>query len=41
VITWLLGVTNDPVSPAWYVVATSLITLGAMFAMPESRYREL
>jgi MFS family permease len=41
VITWLLGVTNDPVSPAWYVVLTSLITLGAMLAMPESRHREL
>ncbi|MBV8394418.1 MAG: MFS transporter, partial [Alphaproteobacteria bacterium] len=41
VITWLLGVTKDPVSPAWYVVLTSLITLGAMLAMPESRDRKL
>jgi MFS family permease len=41
VITWLLGVTHNPVSPAWYVVITSLITLGAMLAMPESRHREL
>jgi MFS family permease len=41
VITWLLGVTKDPVSPAWYVVATSLITLGAMLAMPESRHQKL
>ncbi|HLG45906.1 MAG TPA: MFS transporter [Reyranella sp.] len=41
VITWLLGVTQNPVSPAWYVVITSLITLGAMLAMPESRHREL
>jgi MFS family permease len=41
VITWLLGVTKNPVSPAWYVVITSLITLAAMLAMPESRHREL
>ncbi len=41
VITWLLGVTQNPVSPAWYVVITSLITLAAMLAMPESRHREL
>lgn len=41
VITWLLGVTQNPVSPAWYVVLTSLITLAAMLAMPESRHREL
>ncbi|MFI5029469.1 MAG: MFS transporter [Reyranellales bacterium] len=41
VITWLLGVTQNPVSPAWYVVITSLITLAAMLGMPESRHREL
>ena len=41
VITWLLGVTQNPVSPAWYVVLTSLVTLAAMLAMPESRHREL
>ena len=41
VITWLLGVTQNPVSPAWYVVITSLVTLGAMLAMPESRHKEL
>jgi len=41
VITWLLGVTKNPVSPAWYVVITSVVTLGAMLAMPESRHRAL
>lgn len=41
VITWLLKVTGDPTSPAWYVTGTSLITLAAMWAMPESRDRDL
>jgi MFS family permease len=37
VITWLLKVTEDPTSPAWYVTITSVITLGAMWMVPESR----
>lgn len=41
IVTWLLRVTGDPASPAWYVTATSLITLAAMWAMPESRDRDL
>lgn len=41
VITWLLGVTGNPSSPAWYVTATSLISLLAMLAIPESRGRQL
>ncbi len=41
VITWLLGVTGNPISPAWYVTATSLISLIAMLAVPESRDRQL
>lgn len=41
IITWLLGVTKDPVSPAWYVVGTSFITLIAIWMMPESRDRKL
>ena len=42
VITWLLKVTdNNPIAPAWYVTAASLISLLAMFAVPESRDRKL
>ena len=41
VITWLLGATGNPSSPAWYVTATSLISLLAMLAVPESRGRQL
>lgn len=28
VITWLLGVTHDPLAPAWYVIAASVVSLG-------------
>ena len=41
VITWLLQLTGDATSPAWYVTATSVITLAAMWVMPESRDRDL
>jgi MFS family permease len=41
IVTWLLRVTEDPTSPAWYVTATSLITLVAMWVLPESRDRTL
>lgn len=42
IITWLLKVTdNNPSAPAWYITAASLISLIAMFAVPESRDRQL
>ncbi|SJZ55381.1 Predicted arabinose efflux permease, MFS family [Enhydrobacter aerosaccus] len=41
VITWLLGVTKDPTSPAWYVTATSVISLVATWFVRESRGRKL
>ena len=41
VITWLIGVTGNPVSPAFYVIATSLVTIAAAFALPETRGRKL
>jgi hypothetical protein len=41
VVTWLLKVTGDPTSPAWYVTVTSVVTLAAMWAMPESRDRNI
>jgi hypothetical protein len=41
IITWLLHATGEPVSPAWYVTLAGVITLGAIWAMPESRGRSL
>ncbi|MDM0001964.1 MFS transporter [Variovorax sp. J22P240] len=37
VVTWLMAATGDPVSPAWYIVATSVISLIAMALLPETR----
>jgi len=37
VVTWLMAVTGDPLSPAWFIVATSVISLGAMALLPETR----
>jgi MFS family permease len=36
VVAWLIGVTHDPLSPAYYVIASSLISLWAMFRLPET-----
>lgn len=36
VVTWLLHVTGEPMSVAWYLTAVSLVGLGAMVAMRES-----
>jgi len=37
VVTWLMAATGDPVSPAWYIVVTSLISLVAMALLPETK----
>jgi MFS family permease len=36
VITWLLHVTQSPMSIAWYLTGVSLIGFGAMYALKES-----
>jgi MFS family permease len=36
IIAWLIGVTRDPLSPAYYVIVSSLISLWAMFRLPET-----
>ncbi|MCK8787456.1 MFS transporter [Roseomonas sp. NAR14] len=41
VVTWLIGVTGDPLAPAYYLIATSVIGVLAMFAMPETGRGEL
>jgi MFS family permease len=40
-ITWLIDFTKNPVAPAFYVIITSLVTIGAMLALPETRGREI
>ncbi|MBA2961029.1 MULTISPECIES: MFS transporter [Ramlibacter] len=37
VVTGLLAVTHDPLAPAYYVVAMSLLSVGAMALLPETR----
>ncbi|MEE3623928.1 MFS transporter [Nitrospirillum sp. BR 11752] len=37
IITWLTQYTGDPISPAYYLIITSLIGLIAMVALPETR----
>jgi MFS family permease len=36
IIAWLIGVTGDRLSPAYYLIAASLISLCAMFYLPEA-----
>jgi MFS family permease len=36
VIAWLIHVTGDPLSPACYVIVSSVVSLWAMFQLPET-----
>ncbi len=36
IIAWLIGLTGDRLSPAYYLIATSLISLWAMFYLPQT-----
>ena len=36
VVAWLIRATGDPMSPAYYVIACSVLSLWAMFRMPET-----
>jgi len=40
IIAWLVGATGDPLSPAYYVILTSAVSLWAMFRLPET-YRKV
>ncbi|VWX59316.1 Predicted arabinose efflux permease, MFS family [Burkholderiales bacterium 8X] len=40
-ITWLIGITGNASVPAWYVAATSVVTVIAMLMLPESRDHRL
>jgi MHS family proline/betaine transporter-like MFS transporter len=37
IVTWLISVTGNPLSPVWYAIAGSLITLFALWRFPERR----
>ena len=41
VVAWLIKATGNPVAPAWYVILTSLVTIGAILALPETRDRSV
>ncbi|MDB5783555.1 MFS transporter [Caballeronia mineralivorans] len=37
IVTWLISVTGNPMSPAWYMVTCSAVSLGALAALHEQR----
>jgi MHS family citrate/tricarballylate:H+ symporter-like MFS transporter len=41
VVTWLIRVTGDPLSPAWYLIASGIVGVAAMMMMKETRGVEL
>lgn len=38
-VTWLINRTGDPMMPAWYLMAATLLTLAALRAFPEPEAR--
>ncbi|WP_233872847.1 MFS transporter [Paraburkholderia adhaesiva] len=40
-VTWIIAVTHSALAPAYYVVATSVISLVAMALLPETRNRHI
>ena len=41
VVTWIISVTHSALAPAYYVVATSIVSLLATFLLPETRNRRI
>jgi MFS family permease len=41
VLTWLIGITGDPVSPAYYLILANAISVVAIFLLDESKGRAL
>jgi MFS family permease len=41
VVTWLIGATGNPLSPAWYLIVSSAVGLVAMLMMAETKGRPL
>ncbi|MGY3489509.1 hypothetical protein ACVW1C_007392 [Bradyrhizobium sp. USDA 4011] len=40
-MTWLIVATGNPLSPAWYLIASSVAGIGAMFLMHETGKRRV
>jgi MHS family citrate/tricarballylate:H+ symporter-like MFS transporter len=36
IVTWLIGATGNPLTPAWYMIAATIVGLIAMSLLPES-----
>jgi hypothetical protein len=41
VLTWLIGITGDPLSPAYYLMLANAISVVAMWLLDESKGRPL
>ncbi|MCB8879282.1 MFS transporter [Acidisoma cellulosilytica] len=41
VLAWLIGVSGDPLSPAWYMIGSGILGVIAMALMPETKGRPL
>jgi len=41
IVTWLIHVTGDPVSPGWYLVLASVVGLLAVLMLPETKDKKL
>jgi MFS family permease len=37
IVAWLIHATQDPLSPAWYLILSGVVGLGAILMMPETR----
>jgi MFS family permease len=41
VLAWLIGVSHDPLSPAWYMIGSGILGIIAMAMMPETKGKPL
>jgi len=41
VVTWLIHVTGDPLSPAWYLIVSSIVGIGAVVTMGETYHLDV
>ncbi len=41
VLAWLIGVSHDPLSPAWYMIGSGILGVIAMALMPETKGKPL
>jgi MFS family permease len=41
VLTWLIGVSHDPLAPAWYMIGSGIMGVAAMAMMAETKGRPL